>query len=245
MRGYGQFSGPGPGGQPVLTGDDVMINGKLVKDALGYRLYDTFRAVAGTAMPTNVFNFFQIPQGAQTGGFNFTTQYSKTLIDTNIGTNGQIPKGRFFQIHSVQCRVLMTGATDTTYGSSGIATQMPTNAAGAAAISAVNEEKEILEAGFLTFVVDDRSFEQGKLIHFPSPYGISGFAGGGIPGTSNTDAVAIANNGFGRPYRLPVIRNLDGLRQFRVDVQFAYAFTPNRNFNLEVCLEGLLYRPVL
>src|SRR5262249_23314491 len=153
--------------------------------------------------PTSEFFFFQIPLGGQQAGLNFATQYAKTLQDTNIKAAGQIQKGRLFRISSMQIRVLETGATDTTYGSSGAGTELPTNPAGAAVVSAVNEEKAILEAGFCTFKVDDRDFEQGKFIHFPSPYGISGFAGSGAPGGSGagTDAIAVANNGFGRFYQ--------------------------------------------
>jgi hypothetical protein len=243
------MEGPGPQGMPALTLDAYRFNrdGKrmVAKDAFGYRLYDTWRVKAGTVLPTSQFQFFQIPLGGQQSGLNFTAQYPKTLQDTNIKAAGQIQKGRLFRIMSMQIRIIETGATDTTYGSSGAGTELPTNPAGAAAVSVVNEQKAVLEAGFCTFEIDDRDYEQGKFIHFPSPYGISGFAGGGIPGTSNTDAVAVANNGFGRLYQFPVIRNIDGLRQFTVNFQFAYGITPNRNFNIECCLEGLLYRSVV
>jgi hypothetical protein len=244
--GFGKYRGPGSGGAPSLTMAGVKgPNGETYKDAYGFRLYDTFRIKAGTAIPTSEFYFFQIPIGNQTSGLNFAAQYAKTKIDTNMQSNGQIQKGRLFVVHSMQFRLIESGATDTTYGSSGAGTEMPTAPAGAAAVSAVNEEKALLEGGFGTFVVDNRDFEEGKFIHFPSPYGISGFAGGGIPGTSNTDAVAVANNGFGRPYRFPIPRYLDGLRQFQVKSQFAYPITPTRNSNLECCLEGFLYRDVL
>ncbi len=244
--GFGAFKGPGPGGSATLTMAGVPApNGQVFKDAYGYRLYDTWRIKAGTALPTNQFFFFQIPLGSTQPGLNFATTYSKTKIDTNMQSNGQIQKGRLFVIHSMQIRLIESGATDTTYGSSGAGTEMPTAPAGAAAVSAVNEEKALLEGGFATFQVDNRDYEEGKFIHFPSPYGISGFAGGGIPGTSNTDAVAVANNGFGRPYRFPLPRYIDGLRQFQVAFQFAYAITPTRNSNLECCLEGFLYRDVV
>lgn len=248
---WGNLQGPGPGGMPALTldyyeFDDPKTGAKSVwKDAYGYRLYDTVRIKAGTALSTAEFQFFQIPVGQNTTGLNFATSYPKTFIDTNIKAAGQIQKGRLFRIISMQIRLVESGATDTTYGSSGAGTEMPTAPTGAAAVSAVNEEKALLEGSFYTFQVDDRDFEQGKGIHFPSPYGFSGFAGGGIPGTSNTDAVAVVNNGFGRFYQFPVIRNIDGLRQFTVKGQFAYAITPTRNSNIECCLEGLLYRSVV
>lgn len=241
MRGQ-QYRGPGPNNTPVLTMDNTPVNGQALKDTLGYRLYDTYRVKAGTAVSLSQFLFFQVPQGQQQAGQNFATQYSKTLIDTNMESAGQLQKGRFFVVTSIQCRVIMTGATDTTYGSSGPGTEMPTDPTGAASVGAANLEKAILEAGFMTFKIDNREYEQGKMIHFPSPYGISGFAGAGV---STTDAVAIANNGFGRPYRLPIERRIDGLRNFNVAAQFAYAFTPQRNFNIEVCLEGTLYRSVI
>lgn len=244
MQGMVRYTGPGPGGSVVRNMDSIPVNGQRIADAYGYRLYDQFRFQSGTAVSQAPFRFFITPQGQQQAGQNFTTQYFKTLIDTNLEQAGAVPKGRYFEVHSIQCRILMLGATDTTVGSSGIATQIPTNAAGAATISATNEIVEVLEGGFMTFVVDSKNYEQGKLIHFPTPYGVSGFAGGGIPGTSNTDVVAVANNGFGRPYRLPVPRKLDGLRQFYVEAVFPYAFTPNRNFRMEIALEGVLLRSV-
>lgn len=244
--GYGKYKGPGYAGAPALTMAAVKApDGSLWKDAYGLRLYDTFRIKAGTVLPTSQFLFFQQPLGSQQAGLNFAAQYAKTLMDTNMQSNGQIQKGRLFVVHSMQIRLIESGATDTTYGSAGAGTEMPTAPAGAAAVSAVNEEKALLEAGFVTFQVDNRDFEQGKFIHFPSPYGISGFAGGGVPGTTNTDTVAVANNGFGRPYRFPIPRYLDGLRQFQVAGQFGYGITPTRNANLECCLEGFLYRDVV
>jgi hypothetical protein len=249
---FGQFSGPGPGGQPSLTLDGYRFTNaqgqqQVAKDAYGYRLYDTWRIKAGTAIPTSEFQFFQIPLGGQTAGLNFTTTFNKTLIDTNIAANGQIQKGRLFRIISMQIRLIETGSTDTTYGSSGAGTEMPTAPTGAAVVSGANEEKALLEGSFYQFKVDDRTYEVGKGIHFPSPYGFSGFAGSGAPGGSGagTDAFAVVNNGFGRYYQFPVIRNIDGLRQFSVTGQFPYAITPTRNTTLECCLEGLLYRSVV
>lgn len=217
----------------------------VLKDAYGYRLYDTWRVVAGTVLPTNPFQFFATPQGQQQSGLNFATQYAKSLIDTNLQQAGQIQKGRYFQVESMQVRVIDTGAISTAFGSSGPGTQLVTSPAGAATVSGSQEEKTILESLVVTYQQDNRDYEQGKAIHFPSPYGMSGFAGGGIPGTSNTDAFAVINNGFGRFYRFPVLRNIDGLRQFGVQAQFGYAWTPVNNFNIELCLEGLLWRPVV
>lgn len=243
---FGTITGPGPGGRPVNTLDQYRTaDGQVFKDAYGYRLYDTYRVVAGTVLPTNPFIFFSIPLGSQQTGLNFATSYAKSLIDTNLQQAGQIQKGRFFQVESMQVRVIDTGAISTAFGSSGPGTQLVTSPAGAATVSGAQEEKTILESLIVTYQQDNRDYEQGKAIHFPSPYGMSGFAGGGIPGTANTDAVAVINNGFGRFYRFPVLRNIDGLRQFAVQAQFGYPWTPVNNFNIEVTLEGLLWRPVV
>jgi len=245
---FGTITGPGPGGVPVNSMDTLRApNGMVYKDAYGYRLYDTYRVVAGTVLPTNPFLFFATPLGQQQAGLNFATFYSKSLIDTNLQQAGQIQKGRYFQVISMQVRVIDTGAISTAFGSSGPSTQLVTSPAGAAPVSGAQEEKTILESLIVTYQQDNRDYEQGKAIHFPSPYGMSGFAGAGLPGGSGagTDAFAVINNGFGRFYRFPVIRAIDGLRQFAVQAQFGYAWTPVNNFNIEVCLEGLLWRPVV
>jgi hypothetical protein len=204
---YGQLRGPGPGGIPPLTldGFDPQTgsyrdkNGGITvfKDAFGARIYDTWRIKAGTALPTNQFRFFQTALGGQTAGLNFTTQFQKTEIDTNLEQPGAIQKGRLFRVISMQIRLIETGATDTTYGSSGVGTEMPTAPTGAAVVSATNEIKALLEGSFYFFQIDDRRFEVGKGVHFPSPYGFSGFAGSGAPGGSGagTDAEAVVNNG--------------------------------------------------
>jgi hypothetical protein len=243
---FGTLAGPGPGSRPVNTLDNYRAqNGMVFKDAYGERLYDTFRVKAGTVLPTNQFRFFQIPLGGQQAGLNFAAQYAKSEIDTNIQQAGQIQKGRYFEIISMQIRVIDTGASSTAFGASGPGTELVTSPAGAATVSGAQEEKTILESLIVEFELDNRTYEKGKAVHFPSPYGMSGFAGGGIPGTANTDAFAVVNNGFGRFYQFPVIRALDGLRGFAVNFNFGYPWTPVNNFNIECCLEGLMYRSVV
>jgi len=243
---YAWVKGPGPNGRPVLTLDGIPVQGNMLKDAIGFRGYDTVRIQAGNAITTDPFKFFQVPQGQLAGGLNFTTQYRKGVMDTNMEVGGMFSKGRLLEVSSIQARVTSTGATDTTYGSSGAATQLPTNALGAAVVSAVNEEKMITEAITIKFVIDNKDYEEGPLLFFPSNYGYSGFAGSGAPGGSGagTDAIAIVNSGFGRSFRLPTPRMIDGLRAFNVTMTPGYSFTPNRNSTIQIILEGLLWRPV-
>jgi len=237
-----KFIGPG-GGDPSLTLDYYNIPGgnKRFKDALGLRLYDRARFKSGQPIPTQPILFFTVPLGQEAQVVNNPSEkYLKTLIDTNLESAGQLSKGREFIVHSVQAEVVVTGATDTAYGSSGPSTELPTDPTAANAVSATNLQNAILRSAYLKFIVGEKEYETGLLIHFPSPYGISGFAGGGS--TNNFESVA--NNGFGRPYRLPVPRHIDGLRSFRVEVAFLNGFTPTRNFSIVVTLEGLLLRPV-
>lgn len=242
MPRYYTRPGPGPGGAAVLTMDDVTVNGRRVADTLDYVLYDTQRVKAGTALPTSEFRFFTIGLGGQQAGLNFATQYEKTEIDTNLDQSGMLPLGWLLRVDSIQCRIIFTGATDTTYGAAGAATEMPTNPAPAAIISAPNEEKAILEGGVWSFFIGTKDYENGKFIHAPAEFGISGFAGGGRD--DEVDNCAIANNGFGRPRILKQSRWIKGLRNFRINAKFAYAITPNRNFNIEFALRGLLERNV-
>lgn len=238
QRYYKGWPGPGPGGSQVLTMSQV--RGNKLMDSIGYRLYDTARVKAGVAIPTNEFELFAIAVGQQTAGINFATQYAKTSMDTNLRTGGQIPKDHFFRVESLQCKVVISGATDTTYGASGPGTELPTNPAEAAAVASVNLQDSIAEALTLTFRVSNKDYESGTADLFPSAYGISGFAGGG----SETNYESVSNNGFGRPYRFPVPRDLDSLRDLRVLGQFAYGITPTRNFRIKLILEGLLWRPI-
>lgn len=238
-----KFVGPG-GGDPALTLDYYTAAGnKRFKDALGLRLYDTLRFKAGNAVPTGTLLLFTIPRGSETQVVNAPTEkYIKGLIDTNMDQSGSLSKGREFIVHSIQAEIVLSGATATTYSSTGNNVELATDPtpSGTAGNSATNFINHLLRSGYLRFIVGEKEYEVGKLIHFPSPYGISGFAGGG----STNNFESIAQNGFGRGYRLPVPRHIDGLRNFRVEVEFENPITVIQNFTLTVTLEGLLLRPV-
>lgn len=236
------LSGPGPEDMPVLTANGLYFNGKKLKSARDFHLYDTWRVKAGTALPTASFKFFVIPLGSAQAGLNFATTYTKTEIDTTMEQAGMLPRDTVMRVDSIQVRILITGATDTTYPASGIGTELPSNPAPAAIVSAPNEEHAILEGGWGQLHVGTKDYEKGKLIHFPAEYGMSGFAGGGRD--DEVDNVAIANNGFGRCHKLTVKRWIGELRNFYFEMAFPYAITPNRNFTIEVCLDGVLWDSV-
>lgn len=225
-------------------------------DAIGFRLYDTFRIKAGTAIPTTPFEFFQSPLGTRVAGLNFATTYAKNLQDTNMKTNQTLPKGQFFRIGSMQIMITPVGSTDTTYGSSGPGTELPTDPSYAVAVASTNLTVATAQASFYTFRVAEKNYEQGRGDMFPPAYGYCGFAGGGATPNTVDDAGAqsdpaltstfesVTNIGFGRPWIFPIPRDIDQLRDFGVQGQFAYELTPSRNMTITCILEGLLLRPV-
>lgn len=227
-------------------GQRLVEPGKV--DAIGFRLYDTVRIKAGTALPVTPFTFFSIPVGQQTQGLNFATAYTKDLQDTNMRSTQQLPKGQFFRVGSMQIQMIISGATDTTYGASGPGTELQTDPAYSVAVSSTNMSLALLQASVYTFRVATKDYEQGTGDMFPTLYGISGFAGGGadpnISGAELSNFESISNNGFGRPWIFPIPRDIDQLRDFDVQGQFAYAITPRRNLRVRCILEGLLLRPV-
>jgi hypothetical protein len=213
----------------------------MVADAFGCRLYDRKRFKAGAAVPTTPTRFFAIGLGQSDFVVNATTeQYSKSKVDTNMVAGGQLTAGQFFVCQSIQAVVTVTAATDTTYPTSGAGTELPTNTVAAAAIAASNLTNAILNQAHCTFVCGSKEYESGLLIHFPSRYGISGYAGFGV----STNFEGAVNNGFGAPYELPIEREIPPLVNFGVDVQFVQALTIDRQFTITMVLEGIIYRPV-
>lgn len=251
----------GPGGAPPSTLDGItaqMINqilssgkypGLTLKSFYGERLYDTARVAAGTALPTSEFQLFSNPFGSQQTEINGTTQYTKTLIDTNMTNARQLPAGQFAWITSIQVRCTLTGQLDDTTQTGnnlGLANAPGTGSTAVAGddVIGVNLIQAALESFIIKFNYAGTDFERGPLFLFPSRYGISGVAGGFmyVPTTAGTGIgqnEAIFNNGFGGVYTLPCVRQIDSLYQFAVALQAFNNFVPTRNFRIQVILEGL------
>lgn len=220
-----------------------------IKSFYGERLYDTARIASGTALPAGEFPLFANPIGSQQTELNGTTQYTKTYLDTNMTNARQLPQGQYCWVTSIQARVLITGSLDDTTQTGanlGLANAPGTGASLVAAddIVGVNLVQAALESIVMKFNYNSTQFETGPLWAFPSRYGVSGVAGGFayVPGTAGTTIAqneAIYNNGYGIVYTLPVVRQIDSLYQFGVNLQALNNFVPSRNFRIQIILEGL------
>lgn len=217
------------------------LKGGLPKDAFGTRLYDTIRLKAGAAVPVTAVSLFQIPLGQNTAVVNAPTEvYPKSFVDTNLTTAGLLPAGYAFYVRSIQAILSASAATDTTYASSGAGTELPTDPTAAAAVAAANLISAVTKECYLRTYVGTKEYEQGLLLHFPTKYGLSGFAGFGV----STNFEGVTNNGFGREWELPIEREIPPLTNFRIDLQFIQTLTITRNITIQVALEGILLRPV-
>jgi len=219
------------------------------KSFYGERLYDTARVAAGTALPLNEFPLFANPVGTQQTELNGSTQYTKTKLDTNMKTSRQLPAGQFAWITSIQARVMVSGQLDDsaqTGNNLGLANAPGSGASAVAAddIIAVNLAQAAYESIVATFNYQSTDFESAPLWGFPSRYGVSGVSGGFmyVPTTAGTGIgqnETILNNGFGGVWTLPVVRQIDSLYQFAVNLQALNNFVPTRNFRIQLILEGV------
>lgn len=222
-----------------------------VASLYGLRLFDTARVVSGTALPLGEIDLFSVPVGSATTEINGTTQYTKTLQDTNMRATRQLPAGQEAWITSIQARVLISGMLDDTVQTSGQSLGLandPGDGDGAAAadnILMTNLAQAAYESIYLKFQYAGAVFEECPLWGFPSRYGVSGYAGGISlkQEAAVADAIgqneAACNNGFGFVFQLPVLRHIDSLYQFSVSLQAFNNFVPTRNFRIQVILEGL------
>lgn len=217
------------------------LKGAMPKDAFGTRLYDTVRLKAGAAVPTQATSLFQIPLGQNTSVLNAASEvYPKSFVDTNLTTAGMLPQGYAFYVRSIQAIVVASAATDTTYPTSGPGTELPSDPTAAAAVASANLINAITAEAYLRTYVGSKEYEQGLLRHFPTRYGLSGFAGFGV----STNFEGVTNNGFGREWPMPIEREIPPLTSFRIDLQFIQTLTITRNCQIQVCLEGIMLRPV-
>lgn len=223
------------------------------KSFFGQRLYDTARVASGTALAATPFQLFVNPIGSQQTEVNGTTQYTKSPIDTNMTNARQLPAGEVAWVVSIQVRCLVVGSLDDsaqTGANLGLANAPGTNTSLAAAddIVAGTLAQAFYESIHLSFNYNNTQFENGPLYLFPSRYGVTGVAGGFVNAMVNDQVIAtnsiaqnetILNNGFGYPYALPVVRQIDSLYSFNVTLTPFNTFTPTRNVRIQVILEGL------
>jgi len=245
---YGNYPAPIPLGLQLTPRVLARVNelnkgaGGRVVDVLDHVQYDSLRFAAAQATSTAIIRLFQIPLGAQTNVANLATEsYLKSELDTNQESAGNLPAGQEMFVNSIQVFVNVPGQTDTTYPTSGPGTELPTSTVAAAGVAGVNLLKAIMTQCTITFKVGEKRYENGPIFMFPCQYGISGFAGAGVPATNNE---SVSNNGFGLPRILFEPRHIPSLVNFSIDLKFVQALTVTRQFTLTTLLHGVLIRPV-
>lgn len=243
-----------PGSTPIglqLSNPTVQaaLGGKPPADALDYVLYSNFRFKGATAAPTNTLKFFSYGLGQQIGVANAATeQYLAQFIDTNLERAFNLPAFTCMVVDSLQIKLRVTGSTDTTYPTSGVGAEEPTDTTAAAPISATNAIQAIQDQGYIRFHVGTKDYEDGPIWRFPSEFGTSGFSGSGSSTSTTANNIisteTATNNGFGyaRPFRIQ--RLIPPLVNFWVDLVFLQGFTIPRQCNITCCLSGTLYRAV-
>lgn len=253
----GFLGGPGQPVFPRLTPEQAAAMADLdTKQMLDWVMYDTKYFVAGTALPLTPINFFQVQIGQQDfAGNSLAITFQKTKFNTNMVQSGQLERGQVLIVRSMEAIVSTPGNFDLTNQATGNTTlpaTLPTMAVQTNATAGVivsNLESAILKSGICTLKVGNNFFENGPLIQFPSRFGISGYAGNSFTGTATAAVTtvpndAISNNGFGLPRILIEPRPIIAGQNFQVILEFGNGFTPQRNFEIQFCLCGELYRDV-
>lgn len=227
-----------------------------VKQALDWCQYDTKYAVAGTALPTTPIGFFAIQKAAQDSVVNSpTVVYQKSAMETNMVQAGQLERGQLLIVESIQANVSIPGNFDLTNQSTGNTTlpaTLPTDAVqtnATAGVIASNLAKAILRSATGFLKVGSNDFESGPLMQFPSEFGITVSGTGSFTGTAVAVVTTVpvdlmANNGFGFARILRFPRIIEAGQNFGFPVTFNNAFTPSRNFDIQIILRGLLFRDV-
>lgn len=148
-----------------FTRNQVAIQGKLevVRQPLYDRILYTAAGIAGN------MTFFATPQGAgQSTEDGTVAGTTKSLADTNMTQNGQLPAPQAFWCDGIEFNV---DAGDVSTANT-FSTIPPTfyNATGAATVQAgINDKNAILNSGVVTFSIGQKPyFQLSPLAQFPS-----------------------------------------------------------------------------
>lgn len=226
-----------------------LLAGKRIADALDFIAYDTLRFKAGAAVPVGDLFFFTSGLGQTVSIANSVSeQYLKTKADTNLQDGNRLPAGQCLIVDSIEMTCWFSGSTDTTYPTSGVGAEEPTDTTAAAAISATNIMSAVLRQSYIQFKVGEKFYEEGPSWQFPSDFGISGFAGSGSSTSATVNNILSTEvavvNGFGHRRVLAIQREIPALVNFFVQLNFIQALVISRQFNMTCVLHGILYRPV-
>ncbi len=195
-------------------------------DPLRQPMYDR---VIQASPALGTIQFFQLPVGQGSP--------AKTLLDTNMRLQGQIPASHVFEVWSPRVVIMPLKAT---------------TAAAIAATNSIEDCYDLMIGGFLEFKLVGRPKLQCPLFYLPAGAGLSGLAsistnlvaaagaGGSILGATNGDPSQLA------PQRLdpfPVV--IPPLQTFSFEVTFPSSIVLSANVNLWMVLDGILHQPAL
>lgn len=239
----------------VTAEQAAAMAGLDVKQALDWCQYDTRYAKGGAALPSSPFQFFQTQQGQLEQLINDTTvSFSKSSMDTNMVQGGQLERGQLLVVESIQACVNVLGNFDLTLQSTGNTTLPATlpgdnvSTTATAGNIAANLIRAALRGITATLKVGNNTFESGPLMQFPAEFGVSGPSSQSFTGTAQTGVIVaedtLLNNGFGSPRFLRFPRIIEAGQNFSVICIANNPFTPNRAFDIQFILRGLLFRDV-
>ncbi len=240
---------------PTMTPEIAQaLQGKDIKQAVDYVLYDTKYYKAGTAVNANDVIFFSTPvNGTDSLGNDTTVTFAKSPMDTNLVQAGQLQRGETLIITSVQMRVTVVCNLDLslqTTGNTTLPNATGTNATLDASHSGIlgsNLYSAVATAGVIKTKIGNNYYESRPIIQFPAEFGAAGFNSslelGTVTAGSNISANdGIVNNGFGLPRQLCIPRTLVAGQNVGVYMNFYNPFNPGRSFSVQAILRGLLLR---
>jgi hypothetical protein len=231
----GQIAGPvgvAKNGAPVYPAGTGMV----LKQIQDFVLYDTSRLIIGTALPAGTSRIlFSVALNQNWTPFNTATSFTKTKYDTNMLSAGQLPKGYFMEIYSIQFDLMAPLSLDTTpIGTA--ATVNPTRSTDA---STENQITAQLNQIHMTFFVDNREYENGTLIQYPSQFNVSG---NGFSGATTVVGGVMGNGYDGRLLSIPHWLNEE--QRFGVRIEALTTLTVVQQIDIRCCLVGRLFTPV-
>ena len=201
-------------------------------EAFSNTLYDS---AAYAAAGQSVLTFFQVPVGS---GVGFGGG-AKTLTDTNMTSNGQLPANQEFLIQSIEVMFLPTTPT--------VAAGMPASldAAANAAQVIINDAYIFYRMGNLNLFIGSKGYcQEAPLMKFPPKAYFDVSAALASSTTADTKALKTGFAGSrGRPYLLKSWLRLVSNQNFNVTLNWPEGLqaitNPARVF---ISLDGIFYR---
>lgn len=220
-----------------------------LKNWYDFKLYDTVRLQPNVLLPASQVDLFQNAVGQQQAIFGTSsTMYTKQFSDTNMRQGGQIPKGRFFIIKSIEviCPLVANLATVSTTGQN---IELNTVQGIGTATSPGSDARTLLTLGYGYFYYGTKKFQEGQLMAFPCTEGISGYGFGIGATTGQTVQVdGVANNGnLTNPWIFESPHGIQQQMNFQFTIQFFNPFTVLALTSqvIKVSLNGMLCDPVM